>query len=274
MTTRVMASQECRFRAAQGTLAAMIRQGEVSVDGVRSPTIEAGPEGAHRRRRLRPRGNPGSTHDWEKLVEAVETHGRAISLDMPGFGEADKPDDFPYDVEGYAAHLGGALEQLGVERAHLVLHDFGGAWGMQWAVDHPDAYASTTLIDTGMLLGYRWHAMARIWRTRRGRRALLRAHDTLGDAQGAQARAAAAAARRSPRPLLSGQQGQGHPARDPAASTAPHPPTASNRWPPGCASSIVRPSGRRGAGGSRPSSSAEEAPGREARCRSGAVIAR
>jgi pimeloyl-ACP methyl ester carboxylesterase len=85
---------------------------------------------------------------------------------MPGFGEADKPEDFPYDVEGYAAHLGGALEQLGVERAHLVLHDFGGAWGMQWAVDHPDAYASTTLIDTGMLLGYRWHAMARIWRTR------------------------------------------------------------------------------------------------------------
>jgi pimeloyl-ACP methyl ester carboxylesterase len=85
---------------------------------------------------------------------------------MPGFGEADRPKDFPYTVEGYAEHLGGALEQLGVEKAHLVLHDFGGAWGLQWAVDHPDAYASTTLVDTGVLLGYRWHALARIWRTR------------------------------------------------------------------------------------------------------------
>jgi pimeloyl-ACP methyl ester carboxylesterase len=50
-------------------------------------------------------------------------------------------------VPGYAAHLQGALAQLGVTRAHLVLHDFGGPWGLQWAVDHPDAHASTTLIN-------------------------------------------------------------------------------------------------------------------------------
>jgi pimeloyl-ACP methyl ester carboxylesterase len=143
----------------------MVRQGEVSVEGVRSPTIEAGPEGPAEAA-VFVHGNPGSTHDWERLVDAAGEHGRAIALDMPGYGEADKPDDFAYTVEGYAAHLQGALEQLGVERAHLVLHDFGGAWGMQWAVDHPDAYGSTTLVNTGVLLDYRWHALARIWRTR------------------------------------------------------------------------------------------------------------
>jgi pimeloyl-ACP methyl ester carboxylesterase len=141
------------------------RQGEVSVGGVRSPTLEAGPEGAAEAA-VFVHGNPGSVHDWARLVAATGEHGRAIALDFPGFGDADRPEDFDYTVEGYAAHLDGALGQLGVERAHLVLHDFGGPWGLRWAVDHPDAHASTTLVDTGVLLGYRWHVLAKVWRTR------------------------------------------------------------------------------------------------------------
>jgi pimeloyl-ACP methyl ester carboxylesterase len=141
------------------------RQGEVTVSGVRSPTLEAGPEGASEAA-VFVHGNPGSVQDWARLVEATGEHGRALALDFPGFGDADKPEAFPYTIEGYATHLDGALRQLGVERAHLVLHDFGGPWGLKWAVDHPDAYASTTLVDTGMLLGYSWHTFAKIWRTR------------------------------------------------------------------------------------------------------------
>ena len=141
------------------------RQGELSVHGVRSPTLEAGPEGATDAA-VFVHGNPGSVHDWARLVAATGEHGLAIALDFPGFGDADRPDDFDYTVEGYAAHLDGALGQLGVERAHLVLHDFGGPWGLQWAVDRPDAHASTTLVDTGVLLGYRWHVLAKIWRIR------------------------------------------------------------------------------------------------------------
>ena len=143
----------------------MTRHAEVRVDGVRSPVLEAGPE-APEEAVVFVHGNPGSVHDWARLLEATGEHGRAIALDMPGFGEADRPKDFPYTIDGYAAHLGGALEQLGVERAHIVTHDFGGPWGLRWAVDNPDAYASTTLVDTGILYGYRWHALAKIWRTR------------------------------------------------------------------------------------------------------------
>jgi pimeloyl-ACP methyl ester carboxylesterase len=84
---------------------------------------------------------------------------------MPGYGAADKPRDFPYTVEGYAAHLAGVLDQLGIRRAHLVMHDFGGPWGLAWAVRHPEAFASATEINTGVLLDYKWHRYARIWRT-------------------------------------------------------------------------------------------------------------
>jgi pimeloyl-ACP methyl ester carboxylesterase len=143
-----------------------VRHGEVRVAGVRSPTLEAGPEGA-REAAVFVHGNPGSTGDWADLVARTGEHGRAVALDMPGFGGADRPDGFDHTIEGYARHLAGALDGLGVERAHLVLHDFGGPWGLQWAADHPDAFASATLVNTGVLLDYRWHALARIWRTPR-----------------------------------------------------------------------------------------------------------
>ena len=143
-----------------------MRSGEVQVDGVRSPTIEAGPAGATEAA-VFVHGNPGSTEDWAFLVERTGEHGRAVALDMPGFGRADKPEGFEYTVPGYARHLAGALEQLGIRRAHLVLHDFGGPWGLQWAADHPDAFASATLVNTGVLLDYHWHFFARIWRTPR-----------------------------------------------------------------------------------------------------------
>ena len=48
-------------------------------------------------------GNPGSVHDWARLVAATGEHGRRRSRSTsPGYGDADKPKTFPYTVEGYA----------------------------------------------------------------------------------------------------------------------------------------------------------------------------
>ena len=104
---------------------AVLRERSVRVHGVGSPVIEAGPAEA-REAAVFVHGNPGSSRDWERLVSAVGEHGRAVALDMPGFGRADKPPDFDYTVGGYATFLAGALRELGVERAHIVGHDFGG----------------------------------------------------------------------------------------------------------------------------------------------------
>ncbi len=110
-------------------------------------------------------GNPGSAHDWEFAIPAVAEFARVIAPDMPAFGAADRPRDLPYTVKGYADHLEGIVKELGVTRAHLVLHDFGGPWGLHWASEHADAFASVTLIDCGVFPGYRWHKFAKIWRT-------------------------------------------------------------------------------------------------------------
>jgi pimeloyl-ACP methyl ester carboxylesterase len=136
----------------------------VVVDGVRAPVRETGPEG-NEEAVVFVHGNPGSSRDWDNLLVRTGTFARAVAPDMPGFGRADKPEGFEYTIQGYGRFLGGALEALGVRRAHLVLHDFGSPWGLAWAAAHPDAVGSVVLLNMGVLIGYRWHYLARIWRT-------------------------------------------------------------------------------------------------------------
>lgn len=137
---------------------------DVTVDGVRSPVLMAGDPDASEVV-VFVHGNPGPKEDWKDLLTRTGAFGRAIAPDMPGYGAADKPAHFDYTSNGYARHLAGILDRLAITTAHLVMHDFGGAWGLLWAVQHPDSLASVTLINTGVLLDYRWHRLARIWRT-------------------------------------------------------------------------------------------------------------
>jgi len=142
-----------------------VERSSLLAGGTRTRLLQAGPAEASEAV-VCVHGNPGSADDWEGLIAAAAATGRrALSLDLPDFGETVAPDGFEHSVLGYATWLGEALTELGVERAHLVLHDFGGPIGLVWVAMNPDALASITLIDTGILPGYRWHRLARIWRT-------------------------------------------------------------------------------------------------------------
>ena len=139
-------------------------EASVIIDGVRSPLLEFGSPGLDEAV-VFVHGNPGSSLDWERLARGVGEFGRAVAMDMPGFGAADKPANFDYSVPGYARFLGRLLAERRVQRAHLVMHNFGGPWGLTWAAANPEAVASVTCINTGVLSGYRWHYLARIWQT-------------------------------------------------------------------------------------------------------------
>jgi pimeloyl-ACP methyl ester carboxylesterase len=110
-------------------------------------------------------GNPGPMDDWAEMMPSISAFSRVVAMDMPGYGRAEHPRDFDYTISGYGRYLGHLLDHLNVERAHLVLHNFGGAWGLRWALDHPHRLASLTLINCGMLEGYKWHGFAKIWQT-------------------------------------------------------------------------------------------------------------
>ena len=110
-------------------------------------------------------GNPDSGEDWMPLMTRVASIATVVAPDLPGFGNCDPRRDGDYTIYSYGRFLDGVISHLGIDRVHLVAHDFGGPFAAAWAADHPRKVASVTFVNTGLLLGYRWHRMARIWRT-------------------------------------------------------------------------------------------------------------
>lgn len=144
-------------------MAAELRESELDVLGLRLPAIEAGsPDASEAVVFLH--GNPGSSRDWLEYLPRVGDFARAVAFDLPGLGRADKPDDWDYSILGYGVAVAAALDRLGIERAHLVMHDLGGAAGLAWAASHPGAFASAVITNTGILIDYDWHFMARLQR--------------------------------------------------------------------------------------------------------------
>jgi pimeloyl-ACP methyl ester carboxylesterase len=106
-------------------------------------------------------GVPTHSEDFEPFLS--RTGG--VAPDLPGFGRSDKPAGFDYSIEGYGRFLAAFVDELGLERFTLVVHDWG-AVGLALAQEQPHRLERLVIIDSAPLLpGYRWHWIARIWRT-------------------------------------------------------------------------------------------------------------
>ena len=142
----------------------MITTRRITVGGLATSVLVGG-SGAPGEAVVFVHGNPDAAADWMPLMTRVAEFAAVIAPDLPGFGAADARGDSDYSVPSYARFLDGVIRALGVQRVHLVAHDFGGPFAAAWAADHPAQVGSVTFVNTGVLLGYRWHRMARIWRT-------------------------------------------------------------------------------------------------------------
>jgi pimeloyl-ACP methyl ester carboxylesterase len=141
-----------------------LRERRVEVGPIATRVVEAGPAEAEEAVVFM-HGNPGSSRDYDGLVAATGRFARAIAFDTPGFGRADDRRNLDYGRDLFATFANALLEQLGVRRVHLVLHDFAGPWGLHWAMRNPDALASALLLNTGVFIGYHGHPAALVWHT-------------------------------------------------------------------------------------------------------------
>lgn len=84
----------------------------------------------------------------EVLPELVQRGLRGVAFDFPGLGLAERPARFDYSWSGLAAWTGAAIDALGIERCHLVVHDIGGPIGFEWAIRNPERVLSLTALNT------------------------------------------------------------------------------------------------------------------------------
>jgi haloalkane dehalogenase len=91
----------------------------------------------------------GSSFLYRKVIHELAGRGlRGIAWDLPGFGLAERPRDYDYSWTGLGQFAAAAVDELELDRFHLIVHDIGGPVGFEVAAAHRDRVASMTILNT------------------------------------------------------------------------------------------------------------------------------
>lgn len=83
-------------------------------------------------------GFPSASWDWHELWPDLTARFRVIAADMIGFGWSDKPPRHAYSILDQAELLAGLLAELGVERVHVLAHDYGDTVAQELLARHEE----------------------------------------------------------------------------------------------------------------------------------------
>jgi pimeloyl-ACP methyl ester carboxylesterase len=95
-------------------------------------------------------GIAASSATWLEVMQRLAPTYRVIAPDLLGHGESEKPTG-DYSLGAHASFLRDLLRELGVERATLVGHSFGGGVVMQLSYQHPELCERVVLVSSGGL---------------------------------------------------------------------------------------------------------------------------
>ncbi len=97
-------------------------------------------------------GFPEDRHSWNQVSERLIAGGlRTLAPDQRGYSPGARPTDpYPeaYAIPELVEDVVALLDAAGIERAHVVGHDWGGAVAWSLAGAHPDRVASLTVLST------------------------------------------------------------------------------------------------------------------------------
>lgn len=94
-------------------------------------------------------GVPTSSFLYRKVVaELARQDLRGVAFDLPGLGLADRPRRYDYTWSGLGGFGAAAVDALGLQRFHLVVHDIGGPIGFELAAAEPERVLSLTILNT------------------------------------------------------------------------------------------------------------------------------
>jgi pimeloyl-ACP methyl ester carboxylesterase len=93
---------------------------------------------------------PGVTAyaNWRVVIPVLSEHFRVIAPDMAGFGFSDRPEGIEYGLRTWVDQALGLMDNLGLEKAHLVGNSFGGAIALRLAAEHPDRVGRVVLMGS------------------------------------------------------------------------------------------------------------------------------
>jgi pimeloyl-ACP methyl ester carboxylesterase len=114
-------------------------------------------------------GLGGTKASFLPTVAALGTRHRLVAVDLPGFGDSDKPLG-SYDPPFLARWVTAALDVLELERTHLLGHSLGGRVALEVAFEHPGRIDALVLMTPSLawLRERAWTSWLRVLRPELG----------------------------------------------------------------------------------------------------------
>ncbi len=96
-------------------------------------------------------GGPGADglSNYHRNIGALAETFRVVIPDLPGYGRSSKDLDHSDPFGSLAGAIRGLLDELGIDRAHLVGNSYGGACALRLALDTPDRVDRMVLMGPG-----------------------------------------------------------------------------------------------------------------------------
>ncbi|MBK5111486.1 MAG: alpha/beta fold hydrolase [Thermoleophilia bacterium] len=91
-------------------------------------------------------GLGGTKASFMTTVAALSDERRVIALDLPGFGDSDKPLDAAYDAPFFAGAVTSLLDEMEIDSAHLIGNSMGGRVAIETGLLHSERVDSMVLL--------------------------------------------------------------------------------------------------------------------------------
>ncbi len=95
-------------------------------------------------------GTPSWSFDFRKLISELLPEYRCVAMDHLGFGLSDKPRIADYTPQAHSRRLESFILTRKFNNITLVLHDFGGPIGFQFAIQHPEKIRRLVVLNSWM----------------------------------------------------------------------------------------------------------------------------
>lgn len=116
--------------------------------GARMNYVDTAPTDSRAEAVLMLHGNPTWSFYYRELASALAPVSRCIVPDHVGMGLSDKPENYAYMLEQRITDIETLVRNLGLQRVHLVVHDWGGAIGFGFATRNRHLIGRIVILNT------------------------------------------------------------------------------------------------------------------------------
>lgn len=93
-------------------------------------------------------GTPSWSFDFRNIIKGLKDSYRCVAIDHIGFGLSEKPEHYDYSTENHSKTLEKFVLEKQLDNLTLVVHDFGGPIGLNFAIQHPDKVKRIVILNS------------------------------------------------------------------------------------------------------------------------------